>query len=98
MNRSFSHLHGNLTEQASVLQVFGNQLQSSLDRIHSVLVFVVGEVTGGVEAYVLLVCVLAMVRCLSATRQAQCILHRTVLWIVAEVAVEMVLRVFFRKV
>lgn len=98
MNRSFSHLHGNLTEQASVLQVFGNQLQSSLDRIHSVLVFVVGEVTGGVEAYVLLVCVLAVVVCLSATPQARGILRWTVLCIVAEAAVEVVLRMLLGKV
>ena len=98
MNRSFSHLHGNLTEQASVLQVLGNQLQSSLDRIHGVLVFVVGEVTGGVEACVLLVCVIAMVVCLSATHQARGIPHATVLWIVAEVAVEVVLGMLLRKV
>lgn len=98
MNRSFSHLHGNLTEQASVLQVFGNQLQSSLDRIHGVLVFVVGEVTGGVEAYVLLVCVLAVVVCLSATPQARGILRWTVLCIVAEAAVEVVLRMLLGKV
>lgn len=98
MNSSFTHLHGNLTDQASVLRAFGSQLKSSLDRIHTALVFVLGGVTGGIEVYVLLLCVVAMVTCLSATRQTRGTLRWTVWLVAAEIAVEMVLRMFLGKV
>ena len=98
MNSSFAQLNSNLTDQASALRTFGSQLKYSLDRIHTVFGWVLGEVTGGIEVYVLLVCVIAMVTCLSAIRQAQGILWWTMTCVAAEIAFEVLLRLFLSKV